>query len=435
MRNLFDQYSQPENRLTHALITALHEDRSLLRSFLRDIAGTEPDASARSIELCEQVYPGSVATEDVELDETEKERRGIPDAWMTSGEEWCLLIENKVLSRISIDQLNRHIRTARRLGYRSPHVLVLAIHAAPAAMPNGVRVIEWRSLYRWLLAHSSDSTWAKRVAEYLELMEAQMVEREQMVSGTLTAFAGFDFGPDRPLTALEGKRVLKLAMEELRRRKDLRSALGVDPRLPGRGLIKGQNRDFVWDVLQFDVGVDRAGNELKQHPHLTLGFGRTHVDVMLTVPNDLRPVFRQRLDRLDLTAFRRVVGDVRDEMRPLIRKCPGAQPRLRIQQRHWESRSGPPTNDALIEVDLRTGADGHAPVRKQPQWIDMVHAVLSQRRSNLELQIGAIFPYRTCPAIRTVKSLDLVAAAWIACNPLVSLLTPGDSKPKRTSND
>lgn len=39
MRNLFDQYSQPENRLTHALMTALHEDRGLLALFLREIAG------------------------------------------------------------------------------------------------------------------------------------------------------------------------------------------------------------------------------------------------------------------------------------------------------------------------------------------------------------------------------------------------------------
>ena len=39
MRNVFDQYSQPENRLTHALMTALHEDRGLLALFLREIAG------------------------------------------------------------------------------------------------------------------------------------------------------------------------------------------------------------------------------------------------------------------------------------------------------------------------------------------------------------------------------------------------------------
>ena len=39
MRNIFDQYSQPEGRVTRALATALAEDRRLLLGFLRDVAG------------------------------------------------------------------------------------------------------------------------------------------------------------------------------------------------------------------------------------------------------------------------------------------------------------------------------------------------------------------------------------------------------------
>jgi hypothetical protein len=38
MRNIFDQYPQPENRVTHALVSAFHEDSDLLRSFLAGIA-------------------------------------------------------------------------------------------------------------------------------------------------------------------------------------------------------------------------------------------------------------------------------------------------------------------------------------------------------------------------------------------------------------
>jgi hypothetical protein len=34
LRNLFDQYGQIENRLTHALLSALHRDRNLLAQFL-----------------------------------------------------------------------------------------------------------------------------------------------------------------------------------------------------------------------------------------------------------------------------------------------------------------------------------------------------------------------------------------------------------------
>ena len=42
--------------------------------------------------------------------------------------------------------------------------------------------------------------------------------------------------------------------------------------------------------------------------------------------------------------------------------------------------------------------------------------------SNLELQIGAGFQYRDCPAICGPKALDHVARAWIACSPFIERL-------------
>ena len=35
LRNVFDQFSQPENRLTHALVCTLSNERALIRPFLR----------------------------------------------------------------------------------------------------------------------------------------------------------------------------------------------------------------------------------------------------------------------------------------------------------------------------------------------------------------------------------------------------------------
>ena len=40
MRNVFDQYDQPENKLTHALMTTLSRDRGLIRPFLRRLGVT-----------------------------------------------------------------------------------------------------------------------------------------------------------------------------------------------------------------------------------------------------------------------------------------------------------------------------------------------------------------------------------------------------------
>ena len=88
-----------------------------------------------------------------------------------------------------------------------------------------------------------------------------------------------------------------------------------------------------------------------------------------------------------------------------------------------------PFYDALIDFDLRTGFDGEGPPKTQPktqpQWMDAVYACLAEkkkRKYNLQIAIGAHFPYRTCDAIRSVDALNYVAGAWIACRPLIEVL-------------
>lgn len=419
MRNVFDQYRHPENQVTHALVTALHEDRKLLRSFLTDIARQSPSKADGPIEICEQTYPG--VPPDEEAAEDEVDRQGIPDAWITAGDKWCLVIENKVLSSVTLNQMSRHLGTAKRLGYANPKALILTIRKPTEKLPDDFRVVEWRSVYRWLIDQSGESSWAGRAAEFLEHLEARMVDREQMTSGTLTAFNGFQFGPDNPFTYLEGKRVLGLAMDELRQRKDLRSELGVDPDLPGRPAIKGKGTDSVWNVLQFSE-APQHGNFTKS-PHLTLGIDRLKVDAMVTVPDKAAPTFQRRLVGVGLSEFHDLIGTIQRRMKPLLHGCPGSEPRLRVHQRHWKSRSGPASSDAMIDVDLRTAGDGKGPTKRQPQWVDAIHTGLVNRNSNLELQIGVVFPYRTCPKIQTAKALDYVARAWIACGPLLDTLS------------
>ncbi len=119
MRNLFDQYSQPENRLTHALAICLDEDRTLLRDFLRWI-DVDPAARPGVLQIVEQNLPG----EPPETEE-EAERRGLPDLVIHDNAAWCVLIESKVQSGLTEDQLQRHRRTLRRRGFESITTLVL----------------------------------------------------------------------------------------------------------------------------------------------------------------------------------------------------------------------------------------------------------------------------------------------------------------------
>ena len=416
MRNIFDQYSQPENRVTHALMTALHEDRALLDAFLKDIAKHIPPKKSGPLSITEQSYPGSVVADGI--DEDEIERRGIPDAWITAGEDWCLVIENKVLSTPSNDQLRRHMATARRLDFTSPKLLLLTVHPGKN-LPEDVEVALWSAIYTWLQGHTIQSKWAQRLTDYLEVMEARMTDREQMESGTLTAFNGFRFGEDNPLTYLEGKRVLRLAMDGLRKRDDL-SAIGVNPSRSGRQAIRHETHEHVWDFLAFASHPE--GKEFTAHPHLTCGIGTNIVAAMVTLPNNAREAWRC-LSNLGEEGFKSAVNEVLGKMRPLLSQCPGMEPRLRIYQRHWPKRSVPPQTDAHLDIDLRTYGNKDGDKTKfQPEWIKTVFAISENKNSNIEMQIGAEFPYRTCKAIQEPEALDFVAAAWIACRPYIVAL-------------
>ena len=90
VRNVFDQYKQPENRLTHSLATVLHEDTALLKSFLATF-GPKPHPPVRELNVIEQSLPGIP-----ELARSETLSQGLPDAVIFSDEGWALIIECKI---------------------------------------------------------------------------------------------------------------------------------------------------------------------------------------------------------------------------------------------------------------------------------------------------------------------------------------------------
>ena len=142
---------------------------------------------------------------------------------------------------------------------------------------------------------------------------------------------------------------------------------------------------------------------------------------MATLPNNAGAARRHLMKRGE-RGFRDIVSQTLKNMRPLLLNCPGMEPRLRVWQRHWPNRSTPPLLDAAIDVDLRTHTIKDKGPKFQPEWIDSVFTAFKNKKSNLELQIGAKFPYRTCEAIQKPEALDFVAETWIACEPYISAL-------------
>ncbi len=414
MRNLFDQYFQPENRVTHALLTALNEDRKLLDLFLRELVQVKPPVAAKALSVLEQQFPGEAEPSD----ESELDRRGIPDGWIFRG-DWCVFIETKLLAVLRAAQIESHRRTAVRRGFQS--VVAVAITPRRSVLtPTGTVHLEWRMVYAWLRRHSSTSLWAKRAADFLEIAEAKLIDTEQFVEGSLTTFFGFPFGRDRPFTYLEGKRVLGLALDQLRDRKELRKELGMNPKLLGRPAITGRQADSVWDFLSLSSASD--AQNFTKYPHLTLGISSTQVEAMVTVPNSVNSYMRRNLKALGGTGFEALVGEVVKNFKPVMRRHKGMTPWFRGIQRRYPSQRATPFIDARIDFDLRTAvADSGAP-KTQPLWLNAAYnAFVSKAGSNYQIQIGALLRYDRCPELKQKVALDLVAQSWLACKPLVDL--------------
>lgn len=69
------------------------------------------------------------------------------------------------------------------------------------------------------------------------------MEDGSLKEGMLTVFSGVPFDERQPYNYPEAKRVLKLARDELRNRKDLVRQLDVNPTGEGRGAIAGTTGD------------------------------------------------------------------------------------------------------------------------------------------------------------------------------------------------
>src|SRR5579863_3171771 len=231
MRSIFDQYRHPENRLTHALACCLSEDRRLSKQFVRWVVPGWGENRGR-ITIVEQQVPGRVEPE------SEEESLGLPDVWLSNPDaDWALLIESKISAHVDLAQLRRHTGTAEHVGFRPVRVLLITTQAARLTLPRRVIAKTWADLYSWFGRRARTSEWADRFVDYLRAAESRLVSEEYLMAGTLTRFDGFHFTEEKPYTALEGRRLIRLMREELIKHRDLRRL--IDRNRPGRPAITG----------------------------------------------------------------------------------------------------------------------------------------------------------------------------------------------------
>jgi hypothetical protein len=112
-----------------------------------------------------------------------------------------------------------------------------------------------------------------------------------------------------------------------------------------------------------------------------------------------------------------------------LRSAKGARPVIGVVQRHYASQRSQAVVDSLLVFDPRTALRGPRQTRGgpkvQPQWLQAAHSALASRRSNLQFQIGAYFPYSACPVVRSRQVVEVMADVWLACRPIIDVTTRG----------
>lgn len=411
MRNIFDQYKQPENRLTHALVSALWEDEKLLRNFVAWITGAKPSGR---LEIVEQRLPG-----ENEVDEAEYEKRGLPDGWIYDTNEWSLLIESKVKAPLSVDQLKRHYKTAQKRGYSEVIVLAIDVAAPRTLLPEYVVFRSWREIYSWLSAQSRKSEWAQRTMRYMEVAEAKWPAEGYLKEGALTEFTGIHFDEQNPYNYGEAKRLIRLLMDELRQHPGLDGV--IHPAAAGRGAIKGRQGTSVWDFLRLREA--RLEDKFDGQPHFTLSIGERYVSPIIILPNAMAGKYRRKLVSLGEERFFDVMADIEKSMRKVCRTAKGAKPWMSITQRHYLSRSSLPTVDGDISFDLRTAfVTAKSSVKYQPQWLSASYGLLTEKNSNITFALGGRMPYGECKKLKERGIVDSIVASWLACKPLIDVI-------------
>ncbi len=416
MRNIFDQYEQPENRLTHALISALNREPRLVRPFLKWLKiGSIPPGR---LHLAEQQLPGVNISE--EASEEVIDAKGLPDACIFDDTDWTLLIESKVQASVNRDQLERHLKSAARNGYEDAHVVVITVNKVCNGLSERAKAVEWRKLYQWFHKFSADSTWARIFVEYMQVFELRMIAEDRLKQGTLTMFDGLRFDEDNLYTHREGKRLIRLLRDELKQQKDLKE-LGVDPDGKGRSALTGSGVDPVWDFLPLEQA---QGAVHTAYPHLTLAMNSETAIAAVTVPNGVKGRFRTRLKERGIKCFLSLVAELELALRHAkrVKKSKGAKPFMYVHQRHFLSQKSRGITDGRLEVDMRalTGCS-KAGVKCQPEWIDAIYNLLTQKCSNMQFGVEVRFKY-DCPIVRSREVVYLFADTWVALKPLLDFV-------------
>ncbi len=415
--NIFESYSQPENKLTLALLQTLDTDPALSRSFVR-WAFPEINLRNERLAVSAQGKPAGgrgLRATDPAVDPT------IPDGWLRNNNVMVALEVKREPGLLRGTQLEGHLRCLRRFDAPNCALLILTPdETAPTVVENirrlgtrdgtDVQWMGWQQVHTWVCEqlHGSGGGRAdlrdfflRRLREYLEMSE---------VGG----FAGFVFDGEYDV------RRARALMKALRIPLQAKVQEAYPALRYGKKLLTAEG-DIVWDVLAPSPNFTLA-------PHFTFSIHSEGPAFDLTVPDKAKSGWKNltRLarehDQLEsaLKESLRLVLSVPRPRRPTVS--------IALMQRHWENRNTPVTD---AEIVVRLDATSMCPrslqsggAKREDGWYDAFMRLLAggKGRANWEFQLRVKFDLSQ-KIVTQATLIDEFTRIAKALKPIYSLVT------------
>lgn len=419
--NAFDQYSQAENRLTHALGVTLERSKEFRAVFLKELAGN-PRIN-RDAQVTLQMAQGTV--------EVNGEKCGIPDLAIIDDYDNAIIVEAKLGASLAWQQLASHEHRADRNGVSVAAALAITGRDKDGAtllqwqkdkrFRHPWRHVTWQEVYRLACHNVGINPWVKELRDYMQIMATSLDEVEMGADVKIIEFTGVTKEMQENYTPALAKRLLRSLMDELRADKAFLKDIGIPTgQSRARKAIKTGMR--VWDLLS-----PVAGDENFTHGHhFTVGIAPERLEAMLTIPDKAIRKLIKFAQSVTAEEFAAIMNSFTDTLAKADIIEAGGKPVINIVQRRYKGMNLHAV-DGHAEFDPRlwagtTGDKKDPAIRPQPEWLSFCQQLISNKDSNIQFQIGLRFPYDSCPATHGRAAIDLVKNTFRAVMPLVKKL-------------
>jgi len=407
---LFDQYSNQENRLPHALMHTLAGSEKLFKQFLRKNLDISSGLIGREFQISTQKRPFS--QEDIDIRKVDS----VPDGWIVESQQGIgILIEVKdVKNGVRLSQLRSNIK--RLSGYESPYLLVITpdlslpskIESLIDEINDSISIVwkSWNEIYL-LFRNLYESDFQKQSKEsYILNAMLEYLECRREILG----FQGIRFRGDYDVE--EAKKILIAEMEALEE-----TVHELFPRLTGRrgAITTAFSKSSVWDCFGAPEGFT-------SDVHVTVSLGEQYHDISLTVPHGARHRWKRLKkifsdDNLEVSLLN-ILEHLRKQVPDLF---------LEFIQRHflYQRKS---YRDAFLEFHIDTVGtpfkNNRSKVKEFPIWYSTIReAVAGKSSMNAQIMFKIRYYYSDTPNIENEKFMDSVIHAIKSLKPLYEFLT------------